>query len=350
MRFTWSHLTRGSCIKTETMGKRGTSTGKLYIVGLLCLVVLLYLKIMPPKKPAVRPADPVPSSNEAPAKEKAAPKSGAGALHKLATHPSTAIMVKEALKELDSRKGVSSQAIQNYIKQKYPSVDLVRLKHLVRRALKKGIENGTLVRPANSTVTTGATGKFRLAPKIKPSKPKAENMDPNVQKAPKAAEEGAKKPKKTGMKNPCRNICSYLVSVPIICNFLKVPLRRKTLQMNRHRLQSTSLFPPVFRTQSLQESPQKTKGLQLQLLLQQRGQKLKLLKQKGMMREPLQPKLKRQRRPRRQRRGKHPIAKQLKQRVMALLLKLRANEGRRLQSKFINLNYFILFICNKISI
>uniref|UniRef100_A0A3Q1BCQ6 H15 domain-containing protein n=2 Tax=Amphiprion ocellaris TaxID=80972 RepID=A0A3Q1BCQ6_AMPOC len=198
MRFTWSHLTRGSCIKTETMGKRGTSTGKLYIVGLLCLVVLLYLKIMPPKKPAVRPADPVPSSNEAPAKEKAAPKSGAGALHKLATHPSTAIMVKEALKELDSRKGVSSQAIQNYIKQKYPSVDLVRLKHLVRRALKKGIENGTLVRPANSTVTTGATGKFRLAPKIKPSKPKAENMDPNVQKAPKAAEEGAKKPKKTG--------------------------------------------------------------------------------------------------------------------------------------------------------
>lgn len=83
-------------------------------------------------------------------------------LRKLAAHPSTAIMVKEALKELDSRKGVSSQAIQNYIKQKYPSVDLVRLKHLVRRALKKGIETGTLVRPANSNVTTGATGKFRV--------------------------------------------------------------------------------------------------------------------------------------------------------------------------------------------
>lgn len=86
----------------------------------------------------------------------------AAALRKLAAHPSTAIMVKEALKELDSRKGVSSQAIQNYIKQKYPSVDLVRLKHLVRRALKKGIETGTLVRPANSNVTTGAMGKFRV--------------------------------------------------------------------------------------------------------------------------------------------------------------------------------------------
>ncbi|XP_045931103.1 protein B4 isoform X3 [Micropterus dolomieu] len=105
-------------------------------------------------------------------------------------------MVKEALKELDSRKGVSSQAIQNYIKQKYPSVDLVRLKHLVRRALKKGIETGTLVRPANSSVTTGAMGKFRLAPKVKDAK--TENTDPNVQKVPKAAKDGAKKPQKTG--------------------------------------------------------------------------------------------------------------------------------------------------------
>ncbi|GAA6215878.1 protein B4-like [Lates japonicus] len=154
---------------------------------------------MPPKKPAADSADPpAPSANDAPVEEKAESKSDAAALRKLAAHPSTAIMVKEALKELDSRKGVSSQAIQNYIKQKYPSVDLVRLKHLVRRALKKGLENGTLVRPANSTVTTGAMGKFRLAPKVKESKPKTENVDPNVQKAPKAAKDGAKKPQKAG--------------------------------------------------------------------------------------------------------------------------------------------------------
>ncbi|XP_018537069.1 protein B4 [Lates calcarifer] len=154
---------------------------------------------MPPKKPAADSADPpAPSDNDALVEEKAESKSDAAALRKLAAHPSTAIMVKEALKELDSRKGVSSQAIQNYIKQKYPSVDLVRLKHLVRRALKKGLENGTLVRPANSTVTTGAMGKFRLAPKVKEAKPKTENVDPNVQKAPKAAKDGAKKPQKTG--------------------------------------------------------------------------------------------------------------------------------------------------------
>lgn len=84
------------------------------------------------------------------------------AVRKPAAHPSTAIMVREALKALDSRKGVSSQAIQSYIKQNYPSVDLVRLKNFVRRALKKGIENGTLVRPSNATITTGAMGKFRV--------------------------------------------------------------------------------------------------------------------------------------------------------------------------------------------
>ncbi|XP_022602608.1 protein B4-like [Seriola dumerili] len=156
---------------------------------------------MPPKKQAADSADPtVSSSKDAPVEEKAESKSDAAALRKLAAHPSTAIMVKEALKELDSRKGVSSQAIQNYIKQKYPSVDLVRLKHLVRRALKKGIENGTLVRPANSSVTTGAMGKFRLAPKVKEPKLKTENTDPNVQKAPKEAKDGAKKPSNAGAK------------------------------------------------------------------------------------------------------------------------------------------------------
>ncbi|KAM7402141.1 hypothetical protein PAMP_017406 [Pampus punctatissimus] len=158
---------------------------------------------MPPKKTVADSDDaPVQSSVDAPVEETVEKKSDAATVRKIAAHPSTAIMVKEALKELDSRKGVSSQAIQNYIKQKYPSVDIVRLKHLVRRALKKGIESGTLVRPANSNVTTGAMGKFRLAPKVKEPKQKTENMDPNVQKVPKAAKgaakEGAKKTKKTG--------------------------------------------------------------------------------------------------------------------------------------------------------
>uniref|UniRef100_A0A3Q2E7J0 Histone H1-beta, late embryonic-like n=1 Tax=Cyprinodon variegatus TaxID=28743 RepID=A0A3Q2E7J0_CYPVA len=138
---------------------------------------------MPPKKQVAQPAEPQPDSNSAPA-DGTTEKKESVAVRKPAAHPSTAIMVREALKALDSRKGVSSQAIQSYIKQNYPSVDLVRLKNFVRRALKKGIENGTLVRPSNATITTGAMGKFRLAPKVKEAKPKSENRDPNMQKSP----------------------------------------------------------------------------------------------------------------------------------------------------------------------
>ncbi|KAE8298539.1 hypothetical protein D5F01_LYC03041 [Larimichthys crocea] len=105
--------------------------------------------VMPPKKPAADSAEPpAQSSSDAPVEDK---KTDAAALRKVAAHPSTAIMVKEALKELDSRKGSSEKRTRDW--------------HLVR--------------PANSTVTTGATGKFRLPPK----------------KQPKAA---TKKPKKAG--------------------------------------------------------------------------------------------------------------------------------------------------------
>lgn len=86
---------------------------------------------------------------------------GSASTSKVAAHPPAMVMVKEAVKELDSRKGVSSQAIRNSIKLKYPTIDLVRLKYTVRNALIKGLENGSLVRPANSTAT-GAQGRFRV--------------------------------------------------------------------------------------------------------------------------------------------------------------------------------------------
>ncbi|XP_028303396.1 protein B4 [Gouania willdenowi] len=152
---------------------------------------------MPPKKAAVVSAGgPELSPKDSPEEGKKAKKQGAVVMRKLPSHPSTIIMVKEAIKALDSRKGVSSQAIQSYIKQHYPSVDMVKLKHLVRRALIKGQENGTLVRPANSTMTVGAQGKFRLAQKLKEAKPKSENTDPNLAKETKKADK--EKPSKAG--------------------------------------------------------------------------------------------------------------------------------------------------------
>ncbi|XP_013861857.1 linker histone H1M [Austrofundulus limnaeus] len=152
---------------------------------------------MPPKKPAADSA-PQPTSSDAPLEEAAGKKKpGPAALRKLTCHPPTAVMVREALTDLDSRKGVSSQAIQKYIKLKYPSADGVMLKHLVRRALLKGLESGTLARPPSSTVTTGIQGRFRLVLK-KDLKPIKENADPNMEKAPKEAKEGVKRPQKTG--------------------------------------------------------------------------------------------------------------------------------------------------------
>ncbi|XP_077459680.1 linker histone H1M [Stigmatopora argus] len=113
-------------------------------------------------------------------------KPGPVTLRKMTTHPGTSIMVSEALKKLDSRKGVTKQGIQNFIKLNYPSVDPIRLNYLVRRVLLKGLDNGTLVRPTNSTIIAGVAGRFRLA-KNKETKAKAENVDPNVQKSPKEA-------------------------------------------------------------------------------------------------------------------------------------------------------------------
>uniref|UniRef100_A0AAY4C1W3 H15 domain-containing protein n=1 Tax=Denticeps clupeoides TaxID=299321 RepID=A0AAY4C1W3_9TELE len=124
-------------------------------------------------------------------------------VRKVSAHPPTMVMVKEALKELDSRKGVSVQAVRGYITEKYQTVDAIRLKYMVRRALLKGLETGAIVRPANST-TTGVQGRFRLAARNKPKEPKAkENSNPNIEKAPASpAQEKASKGVAAAAKKP----------------------------------------------------------------------------------------------------------------------------------------------------
>lgn len=84
-------------------------------------------------------------------------------MRKVSAHPSTMEMVKNALLELDQRKGVSAKAISTFIKEKYPTVNEARLKTLVRNALVKGINSGTFVRPKNASTTTGAQGSFRVS-------------------------------------------------------------------------------------------------------------------------------------------------------------------------------------------
>ncbi|KAM9535925.1 protein B4-like isoform 2-T2 [Salvelinus alpinus] len=114
---------------------------------------------MPPKKKAAA-AEEVTSSSDLPknyenvsGKAKSESSNAPAVARRTPLHPPTMVMVNEALKELDSRKGVSSQAIRGYITEKYPSVDLVRLKYMIRKTLKKGFEGGVLVRTSTRKQT-----------------------------------------------------------------------------------------------------------------------------------------------------------------------------------------------------
>ncbi|NXN25849.1 B4 protein, partial [Nycticryphes semicollaris] len=78
------------------------------------------------------------------------------------SHPSTLRMVIEALRAQDEKKGTSVFAIKRFILAKYPTVDPIRLKYLLKQALSKGLSRGDLMRPRNSSAV-GATGRFKVS-------------------------------------------------------------------------------------------------------------------------------------------------------------------------------------------
>ncbi|XP_004036341.3 histone H1.8 isoform X1 [Gorilla gorilla gorilla] len=109
-------------------------------------------------------------------------------------HPPVLRMVLEALQAGEQRRGTSVAAIKLYILHKYPTVDVLRFKYLLKQALATGMRRGLLARPLNSKAR-GATGSFKLVPKHK-KKIQPRKMAPATapRRAGEAKGKGLKKP------------------------------------------------------------------------------------------------------------------------------------------------------------
>lgn len=122
-----------------------------------------------------------------------------------ASHPPTSVMVQAAISSLKERTGSSLPAIKKYLAANY-KIDPVKHNHFIKKALKNGVENKTLIQVKG----TGASGSFKLAKvekvksmkkvekpkKAKPAKKKVKAASKPKKKATKPAKKAAKKAEK----------------------------------------------------------------------------------------------------------------------------------------------------------
>ncbi len=117
-------------------------------------------------------------------KKAATPKAKGGPKKASPSHPPTAQMVNNAIKNLKERGGSSLQAIKKYISSTY-KVDAEKIAPFIKKYLKSAVDNGTLIR----TKGKGASGSFKLAGS------KSEGTKKPATKKAKSAASGDKAPK-----------------------------------------------------------------------------------------------------------------------------------------------------------
>ena len=112
------------------------------------------------------------------------------------SHPTSAVMVHEALSTLKDRKGSSLAAIKKYIAGTHHVDATGRASHFIGKALKAALEAQTVILVSG----TGLNGRFKLAVKEKEKKPKTVPKS----KAAAATKQAKKSPKKPAAKKPVK--------------------------------------------------------------------------------------------------------------------------------------------------
>lgn len=126
------------------------------------------------------------TTSPAPAADAATPKKGgkkeksAKSARPKSNHPTTAIMVSAAIKNLKERGGSSLQAIKKYISATY-KVDAEKMAPFIKKYLKASVASGSLVQ----TKGKGASGSFKLATQAVTKKPAAKSPAKAKRAAPK---------------------------------------------------------------------------------------------------------------------------------------------------------------------
>lgn len=116
-----------------------------------------------------------------------------------ANHPTTAVMVSSAIKNLKERGGSSLQAIKKYIGATY-KVDAEKMAPFIKKYLRSSVASGSLVQ----TKGKGASGSFKLATQAVTKKPATKSATKAKKPAAKPAPKKAAPKKAAAKKSPAK--------------------------------------------------------------------------------------------------------------------------------------------------